>query len=96
MKVKWQPNFSGNPGSHFYAQYRKKGEPSWQNSDPQINEEFVEIKGLETGSPYEIRVVSVDGTEETESASQLIETSESGEFLYFFIRVAPPEVLVLR
>ncbi|KAL7029724.1 hypothetical protein ACKWTF_006332 [Chironomus riparius] len=75
-KINWRPNVAGHPGSHFYAQYRKEGQPSWERSAEKINEDFDEITALEAGARYEIRVVSVDGSEETPSVSKFIETSD--------------------
>ena len=79
-KINWRPNVAGHPGSHFYAQYRKEGQPSWERSAEKINEDFDEITALEAGARYEIRVVSVDGSEETPSVSKFIETSDPGKF----------------
>jgi neuronal cell adhesion molecule len=72
------PNFSGNPGSHFYVEYREKGQPSFQRMDAPINEDNVEISGLEPNQQYQFRVVSVDGTHETPSPVQDFDTSDSG------------------
>lgn len=77
-KINWRPNVAGHPGSHFYTQYRKEGQPSWERSDEKINEDFDEITALEAGARYEIRVVSVDGNQETPSNSKFIETSDPG------------------
>lgn len=78
VKITWKPNVSGqNPGSHFYVQYRKKGESSFVNADPVINEEFSEVGGLEPDTDYEFRVVSVDGLKETPSENKLLRTSDS-------------------
>jgi hypothetical protein len=60
------------------VQYRKVGEPQFISTDPRINEDFEEIGGLEADSPYEFRVVSVDGKAETVSAVKLIETNGGG------------------
>ena len=63
LKVEWHPNFSDNkqPGSHFYVQYRRKGETQFENSPHELNENFILLRGLDTNQLYEIRVVSVDG-----------------------------------
>lgn len=42
-RVTWRPNYAGKPGSHFYVQYRKVGEPSYLPTDPQISEDHVEV-----------------------------------------------------
>jgi neuronal cell adhesion molecule len=77
-KVTWIPNYSGTPGSHFLVEYRKKGMPSFERTNPQINEDNVEISGLEPNEDYEFRVVSVDGVNETPSAIQSFETKDGG------------------
>jgi neuronal cell adhesion molecule len=79
-KVTWIPNFSGTPGSHFYVQYREKGAPSFTVMDAPINEDNVEISGLEPNQEYEFRVVSVDGQHETPSAIKGFDTNDSGRF----------------
>ena len=86
-KVTWIPNLAGTPGSHFIVEYRKQGEPSYLRTNPQINEDNVEISGLETAN-YEFRVISVDGENETPSVSQLFETKENdGNLLLSFSNV---------
>jgi hypothetical protein len=70
----------GNPGSHFYVQYRKTGEPNFHNTEPTINEEHAEVGGFESDSEYEVRVVSVDGIHETPSKISKVRTSGLGAF----------------
>lgn len=80
VKVTWRPNISaGNPGSHFYVQYRKVGEPSFEKTNPEVNEDFTSVGGLEPNQKYEFQVVAVDGKHEVPSASQIIETPGDGE-----------------
>lgn len=79
VKINWRPNIGGHPGSHFLAQYRRKGESSFTNTEEKINEDFIEVGGLDPNSDYEIRVVSVDGAHQTPSASRIIRTSGSGK-----------------
>lgn len=86
-KITWRPNVASpqsNPGSHFYVRYRKKGEPSFINSQATINEEFSEVGPLETDATYEFQVVAVDGDEETPSASTFVTTSDNGKIKVFF------------
>jgi hypothetical protein len=70
---------TNNPGSHFFVRYRKKGEPSFVNSHPTINEEYAEVGPLETDEAYEFQVVAVDGEYETPSPSVYVATSDNGE-----------------
>ncbi len=84
INVTWRPNIetSGNPGSHFYVKLRKEGEPTWLNLDPIFNQEHFEVADIEPDTPYEMRVVAVDGNQETESDIQRIIASDSGK-IYF-------------
>jgi hypothetical protein len=77
--VQWKPNYAGTPGSHFFVIYRKEGEPNWEKTDAQINDDTIVVGSLEPDEKYEFRVVSVDGTYETESASQTFDASGGGE-----------------
>lgn len=79
VKVTWNPNYHGNPGSHFYVQYRKEGESQFQNEKEQISEDSYVIAGLEPNENYEFRVVSVDGEHQMPSNSQIISTSDGSE-----------------
>jgi neuronal cell adhesion molecule len=79
-KVTWRPNYAGTPGSHFFVQYRKKGEPTFLKTEPQINEDHIIVGSLEPNEEYEFRVVSVDGDFETASAVQQFDASSEGEF----------------
>lgn len=68
------------PGSHFYVKYRVKNQANYLSSEPQINEDNIEIGGLEPNKEYEFRVVAVDGNFETPSAVQIFDTSDTGKF----------------
>ena len=40
IKVTWQPDIqSGNPGSHFYVQYRKSGDLHFLTTKEEFNED---------------------------------------------------------
>ena len=75
LKVVWHPNFSDNkqPGSHFYVQYRRKGETLYENSAHELSENFIVLRGLEANQLYEIRVVSVDGDFSVPSETEEVE-----------------------
>lgn len=80
VKVTWEPILSGTPGSHFYVKYRIKGKPQFESTPPQINEDNIEIGGLDADREYEFRVVAVDGNFESPSAIQIFNTSGGGKF----------------
>lgn len=61
IKVTWQPNIEGNPGSHFYVQYKKQHEPQFISTKEELNEDSIVIRGLDPDYVYDFRVVAVDG-----------------------------------
>lgn len=76
VKIFWIPSKTGNPGSHFFVKYRKKGEPDFLISDPEINEDFLEVSGLEPATNYEFIATSVDGNYTADSELQEISTDD--------------------
>jgi len=74
IKVTWQPFVDGNPGSHFYVQYRKEKETQWIKTEDQLNENSIVVRGLEPGLTYQFRVVAVDGQFQTPSRIQDVMT----------------------
>lgn len=77
-KIAWKPNYNGTPGSHFYAHFRIRGEPTFQTTKSEIIKNYIIVSSLEPNKEYEFRVVSVDrGFErpsETKSSTVLDET----------------------
>lgn len=78
-KITWKPVYDGNPGSHFYVQYRKKGEPKFLISEPETDNDTIIVGSLESHEEYEFQVVSVDGNLHTASASQFFDATGGGE-----------------
>jgi len=76
VKVTWQPFVDGNPGSHFFVQYRKDKETQWIKTDDELNENSIIVRGLDQGHYYQFRVVAVDGKFETPSAIKDVYTYE--------------------
>jgi len=74
IKVTWQPYVDGNPGSHFYVQYKKERETQWVKTEDQLNENSIVVKGLDPGQVYSFRVVAVDGEYQTPSRVQSVNT----------------------
>jgi len=74
IKVTWQPYVDGNPGSHFYVQYKKERETQWVKTEDQLNENSIVVKGLDPGTVYSFRVVAVDGEFQTPSWVQSVNT----------------------
>ncbi|XP_036318841.1 neuroglian isoform X1 [Rhagoletis pomonella] len=66
-RINWHPSTEGHAGTHFYTQYRIKGEPNFVKVDPEFTRDFQEIAGLDPDNVYEFRVVAVDGLHETPS-----------------------------
>ncbi|XP_050313304.1 neuroglian isoform X2 [Anthonomus grandis grandis] len=77
VRVTWLPNEHGNPGSHFYVKYKKRGESGYLKTPPEKNEDFMDVDGLENGETYEMIVVSVDGEYEIDSDPQDVYTNDS-------------------
>ncbi|RWS06138.1 neuronal cell adhesion molecule-like protein [Dinothrombium tinctorium] len=67
IRIIWLPALEGRPGSHFYVQYRRKGEEHFESTPKEENEDFTIIEGLDIGTTYEVRVVAVDGRHQTPS-----------------------------
>lgn len=77
IRVTWLPNYrNGKPGSMFYVQFRKLGQPQWQKSPMEDHVDTININGLDLSSVYEVRVVSVDGRFQT--ASKIEEVTNNG------------------
>ncbi|XP_067118775.1 LOW QUALITY PROTEIN: neuroglian-like [Centruroides vittatus] len=74
--VTWMPAVEGRPGSHFYVQYRRKGENQWESTPPEEIKDTTVVRGLELGTLYEMRVVSVDGTYHVPSKIEEIDTGD--------------------
>lgn len=74
VRITWNPNEDGKPGSHFYVKYKKKNEPSYHITSPEKNEIFMLVPGLEEASVYEFVIVSVDGSYHSESDPQEVTT----------------------
>jgi len=68
IRVTWIPNIENNrPGSHFYVQYRRRGETQLESTPMEEENDFIIVRGLEPTATYEVRVVSVDGKHQTPS-----------------------------
>jgi neuronal cell adhesion protein len=67
IKVTWQPQIEGNPGSHFYVQFKRTGDMQYLSSQEELNEDSIVMSGLDPDVTYDFRVVAVDGTFETPS-----------------------------
>ncbi|KAI4487248.1 hypothetical protein M0804_005397 [Polistes exclamans] len=81
VRIMWQPNLNGNPGSHFFVKYNLKGETIATETDPEFQSNTIEVRGLQSGEVYVMSVVAVDGDYVTESVPQEIETSSEGPII---------------
>ena len=45
IKVTWQPQIEGNPGSHFYVQYKKEMDTQYKSSEEELNQDSVVVGG---------------------------------------------------
>ncbi|RZB77529.1 neuroglian, partial [Asbolus verrucosus] len=78
IRVQWIPSKSGNPGSHFYVRYKKQGETTYRQTDDVLNDDFVEVRDLETGKSYDFMTTSVDGHFHVNSDVQTVNTYFDG------------------
>jgi hypothetical protein len=73
--VIWVPNVdNGKSGSHFFAKYRIKDHSEWITTDPELDHNFIDVRGLDPDAQYEFKVVAVDGEYMTESESKIVST----------------------
>jgi hypothetical protein len=59
--------------------FRKKGETIFQETEAEMNEDYIIVRGLIPGEMYEFSVVAVDGEHMTESEVEEVEISSMGE-----------------
>ncbi|XP_069981771.1 neuroglian isoform X2 [Penaeus vannamei] len=78
IKITWIPNTESNPGSHFFVKYKLYGESMFQETKPELYQDFTILKGLEPERAYKMSVVAVDGEFTTESDIEEIDTHETG------------------
>ncbi|RWS30544.1 neuronal cell adhesion molecule-like protein [Leptotrombidium deliense] len=67
IRVTWLPALTGRPGSHFFVQFRRKGEEMFQSTPKEEKQDSIVVEGLDIGVTYDVRVVAVDGRYETPS-----------------------------
>ncbi|XP_068206070.1 LOW QUALITY PROTEIN: neuroglian-like [Palaemon carinicauda] len=83
IKITWIPNTETNPGSHFYVKYKLFGESMFQETKPELYQDFTVLEGLEENQAYQVCVVAVDGEFSTESDIEEIDTHSSvGSAIY--------------
>ncbi|KAK8743667.1 hypothetical protein OTU49_001198 [Cherax quadricarinatus] len=78
IKITWIPNTETNPGSHFFVKYKLEGESMYQETKPELYQDFIVLKGLEAEKTYQMSVVAVDGIYNSESDVEEIDTHLSG------------------
>ncbi|KAF4518843.1 hypothetical protein B566_EDAN006694 [Ephemera danica] len=83
VKVVWLPDIDGKPGSHFFVKYKQRGETMYEQTDPQLEEDFIIVRGLKPGETYDMQVVAVDGEYMTASDAEEVETyTVTGQYNY--------------
>lgn len=79
IRITWVPPFDSTKlGSHFFVQFRRKGEGRFESTPMEEENDFIIVRGLEPSTIYEFRVVSVDGKHQTPSKLWEISSSELG------------------
>jgi len=61
--------------------FRLKGDNLYEETKPELDKNFIDVKGLKAGELYEFIVVAVDGDTMKESDVVEIEASSTGKFL---------------
>lgn len=74
--LNWKPNTEGHAGTHFFTEYRIKGENECIKTSEEKNRDFQEIAGLAPNEVYEFRFVAVDGHFMTESSTQEVDIND--------------------
>lgn len=74
IKVVWEPNIDGKPGSHFFVKYKLKDEPTYLETPNVLDEDYTIVRALNPGETYEFRVVAVDGDYMVESEPEEVDT----------------------
>lgn len=59
---------------------RLKGDNLYEETKPELDKDFIDVKGLKPGELYEFVVVAVDGNTIMESDTAEIEASSTGTF----------------
>ncbi|XP_050425383.1 neuroglian isoform X2 [Adelges cooleyi] len=77
VRITWFPKLDGNPGSHFFVKYRLKGDTLFEETLPELDKDFIDVKGLKPGELYEFIVVAVDGETTRQSDPVEIEASST-------------------
>lgn len=81
FRVRWIPNLdNGKSGSHFFAKYRIKSDSDYLSTDPELDNDYIDVRGLDPDAQYEFKVVAVDGHFMTESETQIVSTYGIGKF----------------
>jgi hypothetical protein len=57
---------------------RIRGEPMFETTEPQMEEDYIVVRGLKPGESYEMQVVAADGNHLSESKTQEVETYSDG------------------
>ncbi|XP_065345300.1 neuroglian-like [Cloeon dipterum] len=74
VRVQWLPNVQGYSGSYFQVMYKLRGESVFEISKPELEEDYIILRGLNRGATYKMKMLAVDGDYHTESNIQDVET----------------------
>lgn len=90
IQIVWLPNFKHNkPGSYFYVQYYEEGYSQYQKTEPIMEDDTVNIRGLTLGKIYKFFVTSVDGENSAQSSPKYVtfpENDGSVNFINSFLK----------
>ncbi|KAF5283238.1 hypothetical protein FQA39_LY17364 [Lamprigera yunnana] len=88
IRVIWLPNFKGKPGSYFFVKYKRKGDSDYITTDPEENNDYLDIRGLHQDQTYEFILVAADGSNYAPSQPQEIDTFGTGPIIQHHENVA--------
>ncbi|XP_050421632.1 neuroglian-like isoform X2 [Adelges cooleyi] len=80
VRITWCPDLRGYPGSHFFVQYRFKGDTIFVETPPELDKNYIDVGGIKSMRLYEFIVVAVDG-ETTRQSDPLEIKVSSWDFL---------------
>ncbi|XP_059350954.1 neuroglian-like [Daphnia carinata] len=81
IKVVWHTKVDGQPGSHFFVQFRRKGKTIYIKSEDEFDENFLILRDLEPNQLYEIGAVVVDCDYFTENDPEEVEMYADGPYI---------------
>ncbi|PVD25037.1 hypothetical protein C0Q70_15534 [Pomacea canaliculata] len=74
INVSWWINPYAKSGTVIFVEYKREGAPEWRRSIDEVISTSKDIKGLEPGTTYELRVVATSGNASRASHTERVRT----------------------